>query len=100
MDVSRGCTDTNEANILETHLGNTTNVASFKPNRLDLYDVFGNVCELTATAWSLDAKVHVYKGGSFDRNKSTLTPDWLGYIPKPPNKSIGFRVVLTPEKGH
>ncbi len=93
-------TDTNEANILETHLGNTTNVASFKPNRLDLYDVFGNVCELTATAWSLDAKVHVYKGGSFDRNKSTLTPDWLGYIPKPPNKSIGFRVVLTPEKGH
>ncbi len=89
---------TNFANYQMSGFGKPIAVGSLESNRFGLYDVFGNVGELTGTRNPGNAKYQAYKGGSFRQTSPALAPEWPGYTDKPEN-NIGFRVVLVPVAG-
>ena len=75
------------------YLARTTKVGSYKPNRLGLYDMHGNVWEWCSDWYDSEQKCRVLRGGSWRNNP------WLAraafrscYVPGRRLVSIGFRV--------
>jgi serine/threonine protein kinase len=82
-------------------------VGLLKANSFGLYDVLGNVAELTRTRWHYSAnenetQFHICRGGGFDSASTTLVinqqdvGDYLPWMFSRPKSDIGFRVILIP----
>jgi serine/threonine protein kinase len=80
-------------------------VGRLKANSFGLYDVLGNVAELTRTHWHYSAtntEFYIWRGGGFDSTSPVMAPNakdvvdniyWIFSEPKP---DVGFRVILVP----
>lgn len=106
-DVGAECADPNAR-----FLGQTATVKSYPPNRLELYDMLGNVAEWTADCWHAsyedapttaipwmrgDCTQHVVRGGSWRDGARHLRSAWRD--PRPVTQrsnEVGFRVVRVP----
>lgn len=78
----------------------TQEVALKKPNVLGVYDLFGNVWEVTEAEGSVDVSVlknTLYKrGGSWSSFRNTLSVDHREALnPNTKKSNIGFRLVIT-----
>jgi serine/threonine protein kinase len=81
-------------------------VGLLKTNSFGLYDVLGNVAELTRTRWhydnTSDTNYFVRRGGGFQSVSSTLSEDpgdYTYWVFPGPSADTGFRVILTPASG-
>jgi formylglycine-generating enzyme required for sulfatase activity len=92
--------------------GSLTPVGSFPPNKFDLCDMLGNVCEWTAdlwhpnflgapsdgSAWLADGKpqCRVIRGGAWDHLPRVLRASWRDWAPEQARwDNLGFRVART-----
>jgi len=79
------------------HLGLTTKVGSYKPNRLGLYDMHGNVWEWCQDLFQAGGSARVIRGGSWSHggsycrasSRGSDEPDYRG-------KLLGFRITAVP----
>jgi formylglycine-generating enzyme required for sulfatase activity len=104
--------DPNRANYFDSNIVNTSAVGCFPPNDYGLYDMVGNLLELTRTLWGFDYPYPLddlrredLKAGN-DKSRVTRGGSWLnnrggsscavrgGYWPIFRSDYVGFRVVL------
>ena len=72
----------------------TAAVGSYKPNKLGLYDIHGNVFEWTQECWKEDCGKRVVRGGSWNSPANNLSSDYEGqYNQNTGAHNAGFRVV-------
>lgn len=76
----------------------TAPVMSFKPNKLGLYDLGGNVWEFVQDWWNLQQQGRVLRGGSFNNVHQNLLLSSGRFRCHPTDRfnNHGFRVVLEP----
>ncbi|HRH96248.1 MAG TPA: SUMF1/EgtB/PvdO family nonheme iron enzyme [Prosthecobacter sp.] len=74
----------------------TAPVMSFKPSKLGLYDLGGNVWEWVQDWWNAEQKERVLRGGSFNNvhHSLLLSSGRLHFKPADRYNNHGFRVVL------
>jgi formylglycine-generating enzyme required for sulfatase activity len=78
-------------------LGRTSKVGSYRPNRLGIYDMHGNVWEWCADRFGPDSSGRVQRGGSWLHSRLVCRAGYRG-IGRPimRHHSSGFRVVAVP----
>ena len=95
--------DVRLANSVETNLGRTQPVGSYRPagdSPAGASDMGGNVAEWTATTIDESDTTYVVKGGSFRDGANELRADAANHLPGSTRAEwLGFRCVWPPDEG-
>ncbi len=97
FDKSANDLNTSLANFNESKLGRTSKVGVYKPNRLGIYDMHGNVGEWCQDLHEAGASYRVFRGGSWRRSAGSAQASyrrWDG--PAYRDDSLGFRLLAVP----
>ena len=80
----------------------TAAAGSFRPNKLGIFDLGGNVWEGCQDQYDPDSTERVLRGGSWypDSRDLLLSSFRLSIPPAHRNQSVGFRVVVEAGFGH